>query len=133
MCTISSKIKFCTCNTPAHKLRHSWTFHSYVGDTGTILLGTPVFPVDLPEALSMANEETLEQRLNEPDAFDVDLEPKENDRLEVHLSCNTDHESGFIHYGFEFQSGHWKSIGYDYFEWKWQHKKRMHGKLLHPF
>ncbi len=86
MCTVSDKIKFCTCSVKdISKLDNYWILHrKNKGKKKAIMyIGEPSlsYTHKLPEF--KINNTILCNRLNESDAFDKIIEFKEDDELEV--------------------------------------------------
>jgi hypothetical protein len=66
MCTVSDKIKFCTCNTKdIAKAKHIWTLRRYVGFQGSVIMGEIMPPYQIDEETDMHNRKLLLQRINE--------------------------------------------------------------------
>jgi hypothetical protein len=129
MCKISDKIKFCTCKAKSSdSLKNYWVFHRYDKGRFDGIVGTCNLPVLMDEDIVNYNEETLLKRVNEVDAFDIDLQPKNKDRLEIVLNCKQ-HFGGDLHIGFEYKKGQWVACEYDLFEWTWKHTEDAFGKL----
>jgi hypothetical protein len=132
MCKVSEKIKFCSCSSPLDKLKHYWVLHRFVAGKHEIVVGQPIFSAEIEESIDNLNKEVLLHRMNEPDAFDVDLGPKPKDRLLISLRCGDD-AYGYIHYGFRYsKNGKWVEEQYDTFEWMWRHEEAQFGKLVSP-
>lgn len=106
MCKVSDKIKFCTCSPDEiHGAKHTWSFHRYVGETGIQKLGIMIPPLRLDNETDMYNREALLKRVNEPDAFDVELNPREGDFLNLYFSDEV--REGTFEYGFLFKNNSW--------------------------
>jgi len=132
MCRVSNKIKFCTCKDGSlDRLKHYWIFHKYDKEWQVDVLGSMVEPFKLDAETNLYNEETLLKRVNEADAFDIDLHPEDKDRLEITISCS-EKKDEFLTYGFCFENGQWKPKEYDPFEWQWSHHPRENGKIKNP-
>ncbi len=80
------------------------------------LNGLIVSPGYLDEKMVEMNAVTLQKRLNEPDAFDMELSPNDNDRLLIVLTCK-EHFSGETFHDFEYKAGKRTACEYDHFEW----------------
>ena len=129
MCEVSNKIKFCTCKAKStERLKNYWVFHKYHKDRFDGIMGSCNLPLMVDENMVQYNEATILKRVNEADAFDVDLKPKNKDRLEIVLTCN-EHFGGDLHIGFEFKKGQWVPCEYNVFEWTWKHTEDAFGKL----
>jgi hypothetical protein len=81
VCKITNKIKFCTCKaTDTDKLKHYWCLNRYNKNSydfaivGSMVMGNVGITLDYE-----VNKVILEQRLNDAEAFDMDLrfEPKD--------------------------------------------------------
>jgi hypothetical protein len=129
MCRVSTKIKFCTCSASSpEKLKHYWVFHRFIEGKDVMVIGEPVMPFDIDRETNSFNRELLLHRVNEPDAFDINLYPKENDRLQISFLCKND-VGGYIHYGFSFRNGNWAEEMFDGLEWMWHHSEIAFGKI----
>ena len=110
MCEISDKTKFCTCSSDVEKLKHYWVLHrkSAKLDEMQFCVGTYMMPNEKAMAFLEINTTTIENRLNESDAFDVDLELKNKDILEVVINNKSRNYEDQITYAFEYNKGKWK-------------------------
>ena len=131
MCEVSNKLKLCTCKTTsAEKLKHYWIFHRYDKEKNNHILGICIMPYMLDEKVEIKNKASLLIRLNEADAFDVDLAPKNRDRLQLTFTCpGTDNEQ--VTYGYSYKKGKWLEEEYDPLEWRWNHYEEEFGKIIH--
>ncbi len=93
-----------------------------------MVIGLSLLPFDVDVAADHFNSTLLLKRVNEPDAFDVAIHPKTNDRLQISLQCGQSQES-YIHYGFTFKNNRWVEEKYDCFEWMWKHEEAAFGKI----
>ena len=93
-----------------------------------LLNGLILQPPFVDERMVEMNTAALLKRLNEPDAFDIDFSPKENDRLLIVLTCK-EHFSGEAFHGFEYKEGKWVVCEYDTFEWDFKHREEKFGKV----
>jgi hypothetical protein len=114
MCKISDKIKFCTCLGNIEKLKHSWTLYRYKREHMHIG-GLIVMPAFIDPNTDAHNITTLEKRLNEPDAFDIQLAPKERDRLEITFTTGENFSSP-LSYCFAYRKGKWVKVDHDSFD-----------------
>jgi hypothetical protein len=130
MCLVSGKIKFCTCSKDSKKnLRHYWVFHRFIKGKDHMVLGEPVMPYTFDnKEFDLSNRKLLLRRINEPDAFDVELRPKSGDRLQLSFFCKKN-SPGYIHYGFSFRKGKWVEETYDVFGWMEHHEESETGKI----
>jgi hypothetical protein len=132
MCRVSDKIKFCTCSVSLDQLKNYWVLHRYVEGKLDIVIGQPLMPYNVDEQTDTYNKEVLLKRVNEADAFDVNLNPKENDRLQVTFTRDMEDEEN-MNYGFVFKNGKWEEEGYDALEWMWRHEEKTFGKVKEAF
>jgi hypothetical protein len=132
MCRVSDKIKFCTCSVSLDQLKNYWVLHRYVEGKLDIVIGQPLMPYNVDEQTDTYNKEVLLKRVNEADAFDVNLNPKENDRLQVTFTRDVEDEEN-MNYGFVFKNGKWEEEGYDALEWMWRHEEETFGKVKEAF
>ena len=131
MCEISAKIKFCKCNSDVETLKHYWVLHrkSTNNDIQQFCVGTYMMPNEKAMVFLEINTATLENRLNEADAFDVDLELKNKDILEIVINNSSKNYEDRITYAFEYKKGKWKSIEYDFFELMNEFEEEQSGKM----
>ncbi|HZG72225.1 MAG TPA: hypothetical protein VEY51_11890 [Chondromyces sp.] len=94
-----------------------------------MIMGEPIMPIEINEATDLINKETLLKRVNERDAFDVQLNPREGDRLQLTFSCQGENGIGMIHYGFEYRNGKWEEEDYEVFDWKRKHEEEDFGEV----
>ncbi|GAA4334965.1 hypothetical protein [Flaviaesturariibacter amylovorans] len=137
MCRVSNQIKFCTCAKPDElaQLKSYWVFHSFDQDKGIHMMGRPLFPASIDLKDDAANKKILLVRINEPDAFDMPLSPKERDALIIVFEVPRqkgeymDHGS-FVRYQFQFKAGKWVTHHYKYFEVECTHNEEKWGKVV---
>ena len=131
MCEISDKIKFCSCTGDVENLKHYWVLHRKAKNLEDIQIcvGTYMMPNEKAQAFLEINSTTLENRLNEADAFDVVLELKNKDILEVVINNKSENYEDQINYTFEFKKGKWKTIEYDFFELMNEYEETNSGKM----
>jgi hypothetical protein len=120
MCTISQKLKLCTCasTVDVYELDNYWVFYKYGKPKNYIIMGTPFFPYNSNQNVHENNLKQLPILLNEGQVFDVDLQPAKKDRLL--LSIQLDSKNRFD-YGFEYRNGKWKYLEYCFFTWDKRH------------
>ena len=75
------------------------------------------------------NQQTLEVRLNESDAFDKIIEFKPKDRLEIVLNNLSKNDLERMKFFFEFKKGKWVSAEFDLFELMNQYDELAFGKF----
>lgn len=118
MCLISDKIKFCTCTkVDVTSEKHYWAFYRNIDPNATPHLGVTLGNT-LDRATFYQNITLLLNRLNEPDAFDIDLSPQENDFLMLAFTFNE--KRGHETLGFVFTNG----------KWVWHHTSFFFPKLV---
>ena len=129
MCKVSDKIKFCICSAAdASSHKHYWVLHRFVEGKDVMLFGEimPAYGID-PD-INKYNKALLRKRVNEKDAFDMDLQPGEDDRLEIIFKC----KDRRISYGFKFHNGKWVSKKHRPFELERHHEESIVGKIESP-
>ena len=131
MCEISDKIKFCTCSSDVEKLKHYWILHRKMkkNEMIQVCVGTYMMLNEKAQAFFELNTSTLLKRLDDSDAFDVDLDLKNKDILEVVINNISRNYEDQITYAFEYNKGKWKSIEYDFFELKNEFEEKQAGKM----
>jgi hypothetical protein len=116
MCIISEKIKFCTCTkTSVEKLKHYWILYRYTKGKEEFCMGEPMMPTSMRDLSFEENKSTILNRLNEPDAFDVSMEFKAKDILEIVINNIPDFYETFT-YSFKFKKGKWEAEETDPFD-----------------
>jgi hypothetical protein len=114
MCEITDQIKFCTCVKGHYsKLPHYWLYYRFGKKKENILMGTAIIPSYLSLPVYIENQFKLLGRLNNPDAFDVEIHPKDGDRREIVLN-NLEKSRAEFH--FVFQDSSWDCENHDPFE-----------------
>src|SRR5688572_18962042 len=116
MCTVSDKIKLCSCKTDATRLRHYWVLNR-VDHTDTLTLGDIVCPPRLSDHTHKLNKKLLLQLLNNGNCFDVEMQHQEGNILELHFTCQDpfSREDAPLTYAFIYKNGKWKTTKYDPF------------------
>lgn len=111
MCTITNKIKLCSCkaNSTA-RLQHYWVLYrrNKNNDIDITIVGEvmlPSFDIFHPEQYE-SNYATLANRVNEGDVFDVPMVFKAKDVLELVFNNNDDY-SKRASYGFKYFKKQW--------------------------
>ncbi len=133
MCTVSSKIKFCTCKGDVYNLKHRWILFRFDGKKETFIVGMPVLPTDMLDDNFEANKVAIENRLNEPDAFDQPMNFIENDKLSVQLFCRESKEGYDFEYNYEYINGKWNYTLNYCFEYRNTFDEVNAGKIKTPF
>lgn len=117
MCIISDKIKFCTCaNSKVEKLKHYWILYRFTNEKNEMCMGEPMMPTYMSDLNFVENEAALVKRLNEPDAFDVPIEFKPKDQLEIVINNNASDFQETFTYSFKFKKNKWVAIESDPFD-----------------
>ena len=111
MCKISPNLKLCTCAVEdASSLKDYWVLQRpYERDFH--ILGTTVMPFTLDFEDEKHNLEILLKSLNSGDCFDVVLDVRDKDILDIHFDC----QGNEIVYAFVFEKGKWEVGEYDPF------------------
>ena len=117
MCAVSNKIKFCTCNVALYEeLDNYWLLHRYNKDKPEhIILGDAVIPSEWSDPNFKINNQVLEARLNESDAFDFPIVFKAKDQLEIVFNNKAKDIYDRLIYCFRFKKGKWIIEEYDGF------------------
>ncbi|GAA4645932.1 hypothetical protein GCM10023115_38920 [Pontixanthobacter gangjinensis] len=126
MCSISDKIKFCSCaRGEKRKLKNFWVLYRYQGEKLETFMGEPKVPTKFLDPDFFMNAAIISERLNEVDAFDVPLNFREKDKLLVEINC-CDQE---YTYTFEYMNETWESAEEDVFDIMNHFKKINKGRL----
>jgi hypothetical protein len=130
MCEVSDKLKLCTCNSNIQRLKHYWILYRFINGKNDFVVGQAMLPYSINPEIDKLNSKRILHLLNETNAFDADIKPKVKDRLLISFTVGkTDDER--INYGFVFKAGKWKKLGFDPFEWQWNHEEAEQGKIVH--
>jgi hypothetical protein len=111
-----------------YSLKHYWILHKYSDGPEVFTIGDMVMPKMINKEANIYNWETLETILNDGNVFDVEMNPGENDKLELSFTVN-DGNVGRIHYVFLNKNGKWVKDSYDPFEWMDIRDEDMYGKI----
>lgn len=139
MCTVSEKLKLCTCKTEnVERLKHYWTLKRPTEKTHCVV-GEMILPANIGETADKINQNTILKQLNKGNCFDIELQHQENDILELHFTYKVDPENDltlncngdFLAYAFKFKKGKWKKDYYDPFEIDFAEVQK--GKIVRPF
>ena len=139
MCTVSDKLKLCTCKTEnVKRLKHYWTLKRPTEKTHWVV-GEMILPANIGETADKINQNTILSQLNNGNCFDFELQHQENDTLELHFTYKVDPEKyltlpyngDFLVYSFKFKKGEWKKSDYDPFEIDFNEVQK--GKIISPF
>jgi hypothetical protein len=130
MCKLSEKLTLCTCSAASFAdLEHYWVFHRFVAGKNEMVIGRALLPDKLDAEVEAHNRSVLLARLNEIDAFDVDLKPKDGDRLQLTFRFPLAGATKTITYGFAHAGGRWVEQAYDHLSWRWQHDRESFGEV----
>ncbi len=129
MCMLSDKLKLCTCDAASvGELDHYWVLHRFIEGKNSMVIGRTRIPEKLDAQAEAHNRALLLARLNESDAFDVDLQPKDRDRLQLTFSFSTPQPKTII-YGYGRVDGRWVEEAYDNLGWRWHHEEERFGEV----
>src|SRR5436190_20218096 len=96
MCKVSDKLKLCTCKTKdVERLKHYWILKRHNGQENCIV-GETLLPANIGEEADKINEQSILKMLNEGNCFDIKLQHKENDILELHFTFYADPKKYFV-------------------------------------
>ena len=128
MCLPLDKIKFCTCNNDVTNLDNYWVlYRKKRGNKNLIfMVGEPVFIYDKMKYLNMG---VIEDRLTEPDAFDVEISFKNKDVLSLVLNNNAENEEDTLFYDFEYIKGKWSGLDRSPFDLYENYKELVNGEI----
>lgn len=127
MCQLERKLKLCTCGKIARsKLEHYWVLHRFDAEKNDRVLGRIAVPPELGRGVAEEHRALLLERLQEADAFDVDLAPREGDRLQLSFRFSA---TQWAKYGFAFRGGRWVEEEYCPLGWRWHHTEERFGAV----
>jgi hypothetical protein len=135
MCRVSSTLKLCTCAVrDVSRLRHYWVLHRFDPRKANRMIGRVARPDVLDARDEVHNRALLLARLQEPDAFDVDLAPREGDRLQLTFRFAERDRAGRkafkeITYGYAWTAGRWVEKEFEPLGWQWHHDRERIGEL----
>lgn len=125
MCKLDHRLKLCTCRARSTAaLTHSWVFHRFDAKKSRVVIGRVALPPRLAEEIEQHNRALLLSRLNEADAFDVELSPREGDRLQLSFRFS---DTKWAVYGYEHRDGRWTEQPFSPLEWQWHHDQESFG------
>jgi len=134
MCTISDKLKLCTCKAAdVEVLKHYWVLKKPL-ENGIIMIGTIMPPANIGVEIEKYNIDALTKQLNDGNCFDKDvmLIHGENYILELHFTCFPElYAENYIVYAFIYKNGKWLETEYDHFENNLG--KIQGGRIVNPF
>jgi hypothetical protein len=132
VCELSRKLKLCTCDVGSvAELDHYWVFHRFVEGKNEMVIGRVAMPPKLDAKVEAHNRSVLLARLNESDAFDVDLKPRDGDRLRLtfRFSKGFPAKDKTITYGYAKKDGRWVEEAYSGLSWRWHHEEENFGEV----
>ncbi|MBP8191998.1 MAG: hypothetical protein KAX69_00235 [Chitinophagales bacterium] len=133
MCTVSDKIKFCTCPAgDARELNHYWILHRKNKGKNLMLIGEPVFEHYKELSYFEPNNNILCNRLNETDAFDIPMDFKEKDQFEIVFNNHGSYDERITHC-FVYKKGKWIITEYDVFSFMNKFDETDSGIIENPF
>lgn len=139
MCTVSDKLKLCTCKTENVKqLKHYWILKRPT-DRTYFVIGEMILPAYIGEAADKINQNKILSQLKNGNCFDIELQHKENDILELHFTYKADPDTflnlpchgDFLAYAFKYKNGKWRNSSYNPYEINFDEIQK--GKISNPF
>ncbi len=129
MCKLSDKLKLCTCDASVADLVSYWVFYRFIEGKNHMVIGRVMIRDPLDPEVEAHNRSLLLARLNESDAFDVDLEPRDGDRLQLTFRLSPTDARKTIIYGYAHAAGRWVEEPYDNLGWQWHHDQEQTGEV----
>lgn len=135
MCKVSPRLKLCTCDArDVTRLANYWVLHRFNASKQNRIIGRVAMPDAIDARAEAYNRATLRRRLNEPDAFDVDLNPQVGDRLQLTFRCSEPDASGkarakTVTYGYALTASGWVEEAFNSLGWQWHHDRSASGEL----
>ena len=106
MCLVSKEIKFCTCEEDSTSDRPNyWVLHRFNKDKNLRIMGKISRPENDLKPNYISNKKTILNRLNKPNAFDIDISFVEGDVLSVVLNSSDSKKREDFCY--EYNRGTW--------------------------
>jgi len=141
MCTVSDKLKLCSCETKnVKKLERYWILKR-PKKSEFEMMGDMILPAPIGVEADKLNIQTLLEQLNSGNCFDIELKHQENDELELHFGFKPSEEDrqrnpylrekDFLSYVFKFIDGQWRKDEYNPF--KDSFRNIQSGKIENPF
>lgn len=139
MCTISDKLKLCTCKTErVEKLKHYWILKR-PAEKAHSLIGEMIFPANIGEEAHQLNQKIILTQLNNGNCFDIALQHQDGDTLELHFTVKAEKSNyinlpcngNYLDYTFKFRKGKWKKDEYNPFGQAFNEVQK--GKIIKPF
>lgn len=130
MCTLSETLKLCSCDAGSlGDLDHYWVFHRFVEGKDRPVVGRMLGSYPLNATTEAHNRALLLARLNRPDAFDVDLKPKDGDRLHLAFRITVAGKPETVTYGYALAGGTWVEQTYNSLAWERHHDRETFGEI----
>ena len=135
MCRLAPTLTLCTCAVrDVSRLPHYWVLHRFDPRKDTHVIGRVARPDVLDPQDDAHNRALLRVRLQEPDAFDVDLAPRDGDRLQLTFRFSGRDRAGRrtvkeITYGYAWTAGRWVEETFDPLMWQWHHDRERFGEV----
>lgn len=85
-------------------------------------------PTDMLDLNFVENQSALLKRLNEPDAFDIPIELKPKDQLEIVINNKPNFHDAFT-YSFKYYKGKWTAVATDPFDLMNRFDEEQSGKI----
>ena len=128
MCLPLDKIKFCTCNNDVTKLDNYWVLYRKNRSRKNLIfkVGEAILLEDRMKYLNMG---VIEDRLSEPDAFDLEISFKNKDVLSLVLNNNSENEDDTLIYDFEYIKGKWSGLDRSPFDFDENYKDIANGEI----
>ena len=139
MCKVSDKLKLCSCKTQdIRKLKHYWILKRNDGGDLSVV-GEAMLPANIGDEADKVNADTLCNMLNEGNCFDIEMQHRQNDILELHFTYYADRNNfmnlpwngNFLVYAFRFRNKKWRKTDYDSFGLNLEDIQS--GKIVRPF
>lgn len=126
MCTVSDKLKLCTCKNDTSMFKDFWVLYRVVEGKRMMTIGEPAMPAIIDPAKDKYNQALLLQLLNNGNAFDEPLYPIDKDLLQISFTTT---ENTFLNYGFVFENDQWAVTDVDIFSWSGTHDAIKEGEV----
>ncbi len=128
MYQVSDKLKLCTCNSDIDKIENYWVFYRFIDGKDERVVGEWMLPASASASDEKFNRRLLLKLLNEGNVFDVEINQKQNDLLQ--LSFRPQPDGLTLTYGFVYRKGKWVAKEFDPLEWMWRHEEEKEGEIV---
>lgn len=120
MCSISDKIKFCTCeNSEINEKDNYWILNRSSNGNIVNIIGDVLIPYMMDKIKYNETKKFLSKRLSDSDVFDFEIDFKENDYLEIILKqFPNPFIFSFSNNKWQFESDNISKLPNDYIELK---------------